>query len=151
MISFETLSLAKRYTEKYVEEHGGGGGGKEYVQYGTTANWNAQGSLVAERGILYVYSDHASYTDPSTGDTVYVPGIKVGDGTSLLSALPFIDVLEEGGLPAGGSAGDILVQTGDGPAWVAPADRAEQDDSRPITAAAVYNEIGTINVALDHI
>lgn len=150
MTANQALALARRYTETYVEEHGGGGG-KEYVRYDTTAAWNARTTLVAERGILYIYSDHASYIDQDTGETVYVPGIKVGNGTSLLSVLPFIDVLEEGGLPAGGSVGEILVQTDDGPAWVAPADKAEQDDSRPITAAAVYSEIGTINVALDHI
>ena len=150
MTANQALALARRYTETYVEEHGGGGG-KEYVRYDTTAAWNARTTLVAERGILYVYSDHDIYIDHETGDTIFVPGIKVGDGTSLLSALPFIDFSDGGGLPAGGSAGDILVQTDEGPSWVAPADRAEQDDSRPITAAAVYNEIGTINVALDHI
>lgn len=151
MISLETLALAKSYTESYVDEHGGGGGGgKEYVKYDNTAGWNAQGSIIAERGILYVYSDYASYIDPVTKKTVYVPGVKIGDGFTTLPALPFIDVLEEK-LPSGGSAGDILVNTGEGPAWLAPANKAEQDNQRPITAAAVYNEIGTINVALDTI
>lgn len=89
MISLETLALAKKYTREYVEEHGGGGGGgKEYVKYGTTAGWNAQRTLVAERGIIYVYSDH-SYIEVDGGDPIPVPGFKVGDGTSYLIDMPF--------------------------------------------------------------
>ena len=89
MISLETLALAKKYTREYVEEHGGGGGGgKEYVKYGTTAGWNAQRTLVAERGIIYVYSDH-SYIEVDGGDHIPVPGFKVGDGTSYLIDMPF--------------------------------------------------------------
>ena len=55
------------------------------------------------------------------------------------------------GLPAGGSAGDLIIKrsSGDGDAeWVAPANSAEQDNTRPITAAAVYTEIGNINALL---
>lgn len=153
MISYETLALAKKYTEDYVEKHGGGGGGKQYVQRNSTSNWNAQSSLVAVSDVLYVYTDYASYTDPNTGDTVLVPGIKVGDGTSLLSALPFIDVLG-GKLPAGGSAGDIPVKTGDGAgdiAWVTPANKAEENNTNPITSDAVYKEIGNIDTLLNTI
>lgn len=153
MISIETLILAKKYTEKYVAEHGGGsGGGKEYVKYDTTAGWNAHGSLVGERGILYVYSDRASYEEG--GKTVYVPGVKVGDGSSLLSATPFINVLE-GSLPAGGNTGDILMLTEEGAAWVSPADGPGDDEHKLVTAAvmnaAIDDAIGQINVALDGI
>lgn len=55
------------------------------------------------------------------------------------------------GLPAGGQPGDILTKKGtyDGVAeWITPADSAEQDNTRPITAAAVYTEIGNINALL---
>jgi len=52
-------------------------------------------------------------------------------------------------LPQGGSVGDILVRTGsDSVAWETPASSAEQDNTRPITAAAVYTEIGNINALL---
>lgn len=57
----------------------------------------------------------------------------------------------ETGLPSGGSYGDILMKTTDGDfgaAWVAPANSAEQDNTRPITAAAVYTELGNINALL---
>ena len=55
------------------------------------------------------------------------------------------------GLPPGGKPGDILTKLS--PAnyaaiWVTPADRAEEDNTRPITAGAVYTEIGNINALL---
>lgn len=54
-------------------------------------------------------------------------------------------------LPAGGNAGDLLTKRSgeDGDAeWIAPANSPEADNTRPITAAAVYTEIGNINALL---
>lgn len=87
MISLETLALAKRYTQQYVNEHGGDGGGS-YVRYDSTAGWNAQQQLISVRGVIYIYSDHGSVTTES-GDVLPVPGFKVGDGNSYLIDLPF--------------------------------------------------------------
>lgn len=59
--------------------------------------------------------------------------------------------IEGGGLPEGGVPGDILIKRSDGDydaEWVPPANSAEQDNTRPITAAAVYTEIGNINALL---
>lgn len=59
--------------------------------------------------------------------------------------------VEGGALPQGGIPGDILMKrtTTDYDAeWVAPATSAEQDNTRPITAGAVYTEIGNINALL---
>lgn len=55
-----------------------------------------------------------------------------------------------GSLPAGGSLGDVLVKSAasGGASWVTPASSAEEDNTRPITAAAVYTEIGNINALL---
>lgn len=53
--------------------------------------------------------------------------------------------------PSGGNVGDILMKTSDasdGVSWVTPASDAEEDNTRPITSAAVYTEIGNINVLL---
>lgn len=53
--------------------------------------------------------------------------------------------------PEEGRAGDILTKVGNegnAVAWVTPANNAEQDNTRPITAAAVYTEIGNINALL---
>lgn len=59
--------------------------------------------------------------------------------------------VEGGALPKGGSAGDVLMKKSNGDydaEWVAPATSAEQDNTRPITAGAVYTEIGNINALL---
>lgn len=59
--------------------------------------------------------------------------------------------VEGGSLPTGGVQGDILMKRSDGDydaEWVAPANSAEQDNTRPITAGAVYTEIGNINALL---
>ena len=53
--------------------------------------------------------------------------------------------------PDDGNENDILTKRGGavgGVAWVTPASHAEQDNTRPITAAAVYTEIGNINALL---
>lgn len=55
------------------------------------------------------------------------------------------------GIPAGGYAGDILMKYGDDDYavdWVTPANNVEEDNTRPITAAAVYTEVGNINALL---
>lgn len=56
-----------------------------------------------------------------------------------------------GDLPPGGSYGDLLAKRSDGDydvEWITPVNRAEEDNTRPITAAAVYTEIGNINALL---
>lgn len=50
--------------------------------------------------------------------------------------------------PSGGSDGDILTRSGNGAIWETPANSAQQDNTKPITAAAVYTEIGNINALL---
>lgn len=54
-------------------------------------------------------------------------------------------------LPAGGIIGDLLCKSSNADyavEWITPASSAEQDNTRPITAAAVYTEIGNINALL---
>lgn len=51
--------------------------------------------------------------------------------------------------PTGGQVGDLLAKvSGDGVGWITPATSAEADNTRPITSAAVYTEIGNINALL---
>ena len=69
-------------------EGGGSGGGQPgstTVLQNTTAYWDAQTSLVSQQDVIYVYTDH--YTE----DTQSIPAIKVGDGTTLLINLPFVN------------------------------------------------------------
>lgn len=54
-------------------------------------------------------------------------------------------------VPAGGSRGDLLAKRSDvhgDVEWITPASSVEEDNTRPITAAAVYTEIGNINALL---
>lgn len=68
-------------------------------------------------------------------------------------AAEFNNVIDSGGtrLPPGGRQGDLLAKRShvDGDVeWITPANSAEEDNTRPITAAAVYTEIGNINALL---
>ena len=60
------------------------------IQYHTEAEWNAQQTLLTAEGALYIYSDHTKVIDPTTGEVTVIPAIKIGDGVSYLSQLPFI-------------------------------------------------------------
>ena len=57
----------------------------------------------------------------------------------------------ETSFPPGGLTGDLLAKRTDSDfdvEWITPATSAEQDNTRPITAGAVYTEIGNINALL---
>lgn len=54
------------------------------VYSATTAEWNAQPTLVSEKNAIYVYTD---YDTTEAGQPI--PAIKIGNGTSLLNTLPF--------------------------------------------------------------
>lgn len=60
-------------------------------------------------------------------------------------------VIHTDGLPRGGAAGDLLSKRSDADRdaeWITPAASAQADNTRPITSAAVYTEIGNINALL---
>lgn len=59
--------------------------------YRTTAEWDSDPELIAQKGNIYVYIDADSYIDPVTGETVYVPAIKLGDDVTPLIDLPFVE------------------------------------------------------------
>ena len=63
--------------------------GLRAIYYDTTANWNAQGSLIAQEGTIYIYSDYFSY-DYGEGNIVPLAGIKIGDGSAYLIDMPFV-------------------------------------------------------------
>lgn len=57
----------------------------------------------------------------------------------------------EANFPPGGFAGDLMAKKSNADfevEWITPATSAEQDNTRPITAGAVYMEIGNINALL---
>lgn len=58
------------------------------VYYDTTANWDLQRDLVAERGAIYIYSDY-TYIEDEAGNLIPIAGLKIGDGTSYLIDMPY--------------------------------------------------------------
>lgn len=58
------------------------------VLYGSTLEWAQDKTRIAQKGVIYVYSDYVKASD-GAGGTVDVPGFKVGDGTTYLIDLPF--------------------------------------------------------------
>lgn len=67
-------------------EKGGGGYAKAMVD--TTENWNMKPTFVPGKGLFIVYIDHGMII--REGETVNVPGIKIGDGSAYLVDLPFV-------------------------------------------------------------
>lgn len=59
--------------------------GLNLVHIGTTEYWNEHRDLIALNGHLYIYSDYRVYEEQG------IPGMKVGDGTTYLIDIPFID------------------------------------------------------------
>ena len=59
------------------------------VSCGTTAYWQDHISYIPKIGEIVVYTDHSSYEE--NNETVYVPGVKIGDGNAYGIDLPFID------------------------------------------------------------
>jgi len=64
----------------------------------TTAQWSKTPNLVSAAGTVYIYSDARSYEEQYVKNgqtltrTVQVPGLKIGDGTSYVVDLPFVNV-----------------------------------------------------------
>lgn len=62
-----------------------------------------------------------------------------------------VNKMSGGNMPLGGNPGDIIIKRSAknfDAEWVPPANSVEEDNTRPITAAAVYTEIGNINALL---
>ena len=59
----------------------------------STANWNAALGFVPLQGELIIYNDYKTIQKEVDGEltTVYVPGVKIGDGSAYVQDLPFVD------------------------------------------------------------
>ena len=62
---------------------------KAKISYGTTSYWQDHLSYIPEQGEIVIYVDHSSYEE--NDETVWVPGIKIGDGSAYGIDLPFVD------------------------------------------------------------
>lgn len=85
----------------------------------TTANWNAARGMVPLEGELIVYLDYKTITKEVDGvnQTVYVPGIKIGDGAAYVQDLPFVDDEVRDTLMQHISNNDIHVTSADKTKW----------------------------------
>lgn len=60
----------------------------------TTAEWALQTQMVSKVNTIYIYRDHKTKSD-GNGGTIDIAGFKLGDGTSYVVDLPFLNVDEE--------------------------------------------------------
>lgn len=61
---------------------------KASIRLGTKEYWNNNPRIVPEKGELIVYTDYSS--KEVDGQTVYIPRIKIGDGSVVVVDLPYI-------------------------------------------------------------
>ena len=59
------------------------------VYYDTKENWDSDISRIAERGVVYIYSNY-QYIEDEDGNQIPVAGIRIGDGSSYLIDMPFV-------------------------------------------------------------
>lgn len=88
----------------------------------------------------------ATFTNSQIDITFGTDDLNIDTGTQIVR-----EYIAPPSLPEGGNPGDLLAKRSDGNydvEWITPADHAEGDNTRPITAAAVYTEIGNINALL---
>lgn len=78
------------------------GTGQSFIVVKTTAEWNAEDpKSISKSGVIYIVSDANSYEEEYTENnetltrTVYVPGIKIGDGSAYVVDLPFVNITSE--------------------------------------------------------
>lgn len=90
-------------------------------------------------------------TVTETGDYSQLINKPSINGVTLIGDKSSSDLNIAASFPSDGAIGDILMKTStasDGVSWVTPASDVEEDNTRPITSAAVYTEIGNINALL---
>lgn len=58
----------------------------------TTANWDAAIGFIPMQGEIIIYTDYQ--TKAVDGDTIFIPGIKIGSGNAYVQDLAFVGELE---------------------------------------------------------
>lgn len=66
----------------------------------TTANWRQHPMYIPQEGEVIIYTDHKTITD-NLGNTITIPGIKIGDGKAYGIDLPFV---------TDGAASDVMAR-----------------------------------------
>lgn len=106
------------------------------IYYDTTVNWNAKRLLISEAGAIYIYSDYRTKTEGET--TVYVPGVRIGDGNAYVIDLPFISFSEVDVSEIAEQVTSVLSQSN---ALVSSEDRQKWDGKARVFLSSVDSEI----------
>lgn len=102
----------------------------------TKANWNTAAGFIPLRGEVIIYEDFAQYEVEEYGETVVrnIPNIKIGDGTTPVQDLPFVDKDLRDRLMEHINNQDIHVTLGDKARWD---NKVNIDDSKEYTEDSV--------------
>ena len=97
-------------------------GAQSKILSGSTAYWNAQVGYIPDEGQIIVYTDYK--TTEVDGQTVSVPGIKIGTGNGYVQDIVFLDQADSDAL---------LDHINNGVIHVTAADRAKWDGKLNVT------------------
>lgn len=61
------------------------------VSENSTEGWNSNPEYIPKSGEICMYTDYYKILDPTSGQIVSYPAVKIGDGNAYLIDLPFID------------------------------------------------------------
>lgn len=60
----------------------------------TKEEWNSDRDFMSQKNVFYIYSDYKSIE--RDGEQILIPGLKIGDGTTYLIDLPFVNDTSKG-------------------------------------------------------
>lgn len=60
----------------------------------TKSDWDSDRDFMSQKNVLYIYSDYKSIE--RDGEQILIPGLKIGDGTTYLIDLPFVNDTSKG-------------------------------------------------------
>lgn len=60
----------------------------------TKSEWNLNRDFMSQKNVLYIYTDYK--TIEKDGEQILIPGLKIGDGTTYLIDLPFVNDTSRG-------------------------------------------------------
>jgi len=101
----------------------------------TTANWEAAIGFVPMQGEIIIYSDYQQKV--VDGETIYIPGIKIGGGNAYVQDLAFVGELERDVIMEHIENNGIHVTSADKAKWN---DKLNVDDDNEVEdEALVFN------------
>ena len=88
---------------------------QQRILSGTTAYWNEQVGFIPADGQIIVYSDYK--TTVKDGQTVNVPGVKIGTGNGYVQDIVFLDQADSDALLAHVANENIHITTAERENW----------------------------------